>query len=111
MEDRPPYDAWGSPPTEPPPAPPAAVIPWEDRSRPWPSAFVETIVAFVRSPRRAFDSVPVRGDVLRPLLFAILVGWIGQFVYAMWEVTVGEAIRARRRPARTSHRDAGELQL
>jgi hypothetical protein len=70
------------------------VIPWEDPSRPLSAAFLETIRAFVTSPRRAFERVPVHGDVLRPLMFAILVGWIGQFVYAVWEVTVGEGIRA-----------------
>jgi len=99
MEDRP-NDPWSPPPAEPyggtpppPPVPPsAAVIPWEDPAVPWPSAFVSTIGAFYSGPRAAFARVPVRGDVLRPLVFAILVGWIGQLVYAVWEVAFGDLL-------------------
>ena len=94
MEDRPTYDAWAQPPQEPPAPPPPPVIPWEDPSRPWPAAFMETIGAFVTHPQQAFERVPAKGDVLRPLVFAILVGWIGQFFYAVYEVTFGEAMRA-----------------
>ncbi len=95
MEDRSTDDAWSPPPTEPPPpAPPAApVIPWEDPSRPWFAALVETVQAFFTGPRRAFARVPVHGDVLRPLLFAILVGWIGQFFFSVWELTLVDPLR------------------
>ncbi len=96
MEDRPTSDAWSSPPTEPPPPPatPAPpVIAWEDPSRPWFTAFVETVREFFTGPRRAFARVPVNGDVLRPLLFAILVGWIGQFFFSMWELTLIDPLR------------------
>lgn len=92
MEDRPTYDAWAPPPQEPPAPPPPPVIPWEDPSRPWLSAFTETIGAFLRNPRKAFERVPAKGDVLRPLLFAILVGWIGQFFYAVYEIAFSDAI-------------------
>ncbi len=99
MEDRP-NDPWSPPPAEPyggtpppPPVPPsAAVIPWEDPAVPWPTAFLTTIAAFFAGPRAAFARVPVKGDVLRPLVFAILVGWIGQFVYGVWEITLGDAL-------------------
>lgn len=94
MEDQTPHDAWAQPPMEPPAPPVTAVIPWEDPSRPWTSALIETIGAFIANPRRAFERVPAEGDVLRPLVFAILVGWIGQFFYAIYEITFGEAMRA-----------------
>jgi hypothetical protein len=92
MEDRPTHDAWAQPPQEPPVPAPLPVIPWEDPSRPWTSAFMETIGAFLTHPRQAFERVPAKGDALRPLVFAILVGWIGQFFYAVYEVTFGEAL-------------------
>ena len=99
MEDRPTSDAWSPPPTEPPPpappGPPApALIPWEDPSRPWFAALTETVQAFFTGPRRAYERVPVRSDVLRPLLFAILVGWIGQFFFSVWELTLVDPLRA-----------------
>ncbi len=100
MEDRPTYDAWSPPPTEPPapPAPPpippgAPLIAWEDPTRPWFGALVETVQGFFTAPRRTFERVPVRGDVLRPLLFAILVGWIGQFFLSVWELTLVDPLR------------------
>jgi len=94
MEDHPPHDAWAQPPMEPPAPPPPPVIPWEDPSRPWTAALVATIGAFITHPRQAFERVPVRGDVLRPLVFAILVGWIGQFFYAIWEISFSGMVGA-----------------
>lgn len=86
----PPPDPPGAPP---PGAPPAAVIPWEEPGRPWPSGAVETVRLLITSPRAAYERVPVRADVLRPVLFALLLGWIGLFFSSMWELTFGDAMR------------------
>ena len=86
----------GPPPFEPPPppsAPPPAVIPWEDPARAWPGALVETVRLLLSQPRRTFERVPVHGDVLRPVLFALALGWFGLVLGALWEMTVGDAMR------------------
>lgn len=72
------------------PVPP--VIPWENAERPWPSALMETIALLVRQPRQAFERVPPRGDVLRPVLFAVLLGSVGMFFAGVWELTINQAI-------------------
>jgi len=84
------FDPPGAPP---PAAPPAAVIPWEEPGRSWLSAAIETVKLLIASPRAAYERVPVRADVLRPVLFALLLGWIGLLFSAMWELTVGDMIR------------------
>jgi hypothetical protein len=99
MEDRPPdapdpvspSASWTPPPppTQPPPptGPPGrAVIPWEEPGRPWISGLIETIKLLFTSPRAAFERMPVSGDVLRPFLFAILVGWTGAVFGVTWNL-------------------------
>ena len=89
MEETPVDPLAGPPPVEPPPA----IIPWEDPSRPWPAALVETLRLMIVSPRQAFERVPPRGDVLRPVIYALLLGWLGLFFTSVWELTLGSAIR------------------
>lgn len=98
MEDRPPdapasippSDDWPPPPPPPiePPAgpPPPAVIPWEQPGVPWMTGLVETVKLLLSKPREAFERMPITGDPLRPLVFAILLGWIGAIFNAVWSV-------------------------
>lgn len=83
------------PPAEPPPptAPPPTLLPWEDPSRPWPGALVESIQQLVARPQHAFAGVPASGDVLRPVLFALIVGSVGVFFNSLWELVIGEPFR------------------
>ena len=90
MEETPVDPLAGPPPVEPPPP---AIIPWEDPSRPWPGALVDTARLMIVSPRPAFERVPPRGDVLRPVIYALLLGWVGLIFTAVWELTLGSAIR------------------
>ncbi len=103
MDERP-ADEWsgpdpvageGLPPADPPPPPPAeppAVIPWEDAAKPWTAGLVETIRLLTARPRAAFERVPAGGDVLRPILFAILLGTVGQLFTGLWELTVHQVL-------------------
>lgn len=90
MEETPFAPPPGLPPVD-PPSP--EIIPWEDPQRPWPGALVDTVRLLLISPRRAFARVPVRGDVLRPVLFALALGWLGLCFTALWELTLGNALR------------------
>jgi len=81
----PPPPAWPPPPSE-PPAPPVAVIPWEQPGLPWTTALVETVKLFLSKPRAAFERMPITGDPLRPLVFAILLGWFGAIFNTAWSI-------------------------
>ena len=79
--------------TSPPPPPPAAPtgppqsIPWEDPKRP--SAFerfAETVKAIATRPGAAFARMPKTGGIGKPLLYGIIVGWIGVGVAIFWNV-------------------------
>jgi hypothetical protein len=93
MEETPAAFPPGPPPIEPPSSPPPEVIPWEQPGRPWAGALIETVRLLVTSPRAAYERVPVRGDVLRPILFALILGWFGLVLSSMWELTLGNAMR------------------
>jgi hypothetical protein len=74
----------------PPPSPPTGAggpqgNPWERRDTlGFGSAFIETIKLFVTSPAAAFAETKRSGDYASPLIFAVLVGWIGVAVSQIW---------------------------
>ncbi len=71
------------PPTTPPSA--APLIPWEDPARTgFFDRFVETIKLLATAPADAFARMPTTGGIGKPLTFAIIVGWIGMAIYALW---------------------------
>jgi len=110
MEDRPPdapaplppSDEWPPPPPAPPPPPPGeppappspAVIPWEQPGLPWTTGLVETVKLLLAKPRAAFERMPITGDPLRPLVFAILLGWLGAIFSAIWNLAFGGVMPA-----------------
>ncbi len=79
-----------------PPPPPSAsgqrsaTIPWEDTS---PGSgfdrFVATIRELATAPGQAFRSMPTAAGLGRPLLFAIVVGWISIFFASVWILLFG----------------------
>ncbi len=76
------------PPTTPPPA--APLIPWEDPARTgFFDRFVETVKLLATAPAEAFARMPTAGGIGKPLTFAIIVGWIGIAVYALWMLLLG----------------------
>jgi hypothetical protein len=48
------------------------------------SAFIEAIKLFVTSPAEAFAQTKRSGDYASPLIFAVLVGWIGMAIGQLW---------------------------
>ncbi len=69
----------------PPPAPPgdsfeppaARGLPFEDPQQPFLDGFVETVKLMVTAPRDAYRMMEAGGDIVRPLIYAVLLGWIG----------------------------------
>jgi hypothetical protein len=101
MEDRPPdapvppqpyaaptYSAPPSPPS--PPGPPTGVaglppIPWEDPAQAFPGNLFATIGLLYSKARQAYERMPLTNDVLKPYLFALVVGWIGIAGSVLWQ--------------------------
>lgn len=79
-------------PTPPPPSPPTGAggtqgNPWERRDAlGFGGAFIEAIKLFVTSPAEAFAQTKRSGDFASPLIFAILVGWIGVVISQIWSM-------------------------
>ncbi len=72
--------------------PPMAVppIPWEDPARPeFFDRFVATIRLLATTPGEAYRRMPAAGGIGRPLLFSIIVGWIGIAISAVWMLLFG----------------------
>ena len=75
------------PPVEPPPPPSAPpVIPWEQPGLPWTTGLVETVKLLLSRPREAFERMPIGGDLLKPFLFAIVLGWLGVIFQTIWSI-------------------------
>ena len=85
-----------TPPLPPPPppygGPPGAGLPWERRAElGFLNAFLETIKLFVTNPSEAWRLTKEKGDYAEPLIFAILVSWIGIAVSSVWSGLFGQA--------------------
>ena len=102
MEDRPPDPgepvppSYGSipPPPPPPTAPPptAEVIPWEQPGVDAFSGFARTIKMLLTAPQRAYEGMPLSPAFGRPLVFGILVGWVGVLAGTFWNLIFREWI-------------------
>jgi hypothetical protein len=76
----------------PPPAAPATPrppIPWEDTARAGAlERFVETVKLLATGPSEAFERMPIVGGVGQPLLFGIVVAWIGITISSVWSLVL-----------------------
>ena len=94
-------DIPGIPPLPPPPLPPPPPppnggagqdgLPWERRTElGFFNAFLETIKLFITNPADAWRRAKEKGDYAEPLIFAILVSWIGVAVSSVWSGLFGQ---------------------
>jgi hypothetical protein len=73
------------PPIAPPPAGTPGAIPWEERQRyGFVPALVETVKLFVTAPAEAWRRTPGKGNILDPLLYALIVSWVGAIFSAIY---------------------------
>lgn len=87
----PPPPAGGGFPPPPGGAPPDG-LPWERRAElGFLNAFVETIKLFATNPAEAWRRTKEKGDYAEPLVFAILVSWIGIAISSVWSGLFGQA--------------------
>jgi hypothetical protein len=92
--DLPPEAPPPPPPFTAPPAPPGhesglPPLPFENRAVPWLNGLLETIGLFIRKPDEAFSRMNVTGDLLRPVLYAIIVGSAGYILSSVWQIAFG----------------------
>ncbi len=90
-----------------PPAADAAVVPWEQRRGGDPfRAFVETVKLFVLRPEEAWRATPERGGFESPLLFGLIVSFVGAAIAFLYRWIFGSPF-ARMFPASALHRWGG----
>src|SRR5262245_21052298 len=66
------------PPTGMPPVHGASPIPWENRAPyGFSNALVETVKLFISNPQEAFARTAQKGNLADPLLFALILSWVG----------------------------------
>jgi hypothetical protein len=74
---QPPGTAPPPPPGGVPPATDAQPLPWEQPNYPVLEALYETAKLIITAPGRAFARVSLTGSLGRPLLYAVIFGWVG----------------------------------
>jgi len=74
-----------------PPPPPTdegipvpAGLPWETPGRPPVDGFFETLKLFITRPAEAYERMPTRGDLLRPIVYAVIIGWLAVIVSQLY---------------------------
>ena len=68
-----------------PAAPGPGVIPWEEPGRPWWPRLTDTVRLLFTNPRAAFDRMPLESDVLKPFVFALILGSLGTILNLLWD--------------------------
>jgi len=86
-------------PPGPPPARPGRGIPWDERDRAgFFAALVDTTRQVLAMPGSFFRAMPVTGGLGSPLLYAVVIGWVGlvasAFYQAIFRSVVGSSFGA-----------------
>jgi len=97
MSSVPPQGPGSVPP--PPPPPPSPYVPspagpglaWETQAI-GPESFLDTAKMFITAPDQAWKFTRETGDYTRPLLFGVIVGWVGLVFNAIWSTMFGAGL-------------------
>lgn len=77
--------------TPPPPQPPG--LPWERRAQTGAvQGFADTVRRLELEPAAAFGDARRRGDLVSPLAYAVLLGFIGVVAERIWSLLVGTSL-------------------
>ncbi|MGA7991106.1 MAG: YIP1 family protein [Thermoanaerobaculia bacterium] len=93
----PPGSGYPPPPPPPPPqgpppyAPAGAGLSWESQAI-GPESFFDTAKMFIAAPEQAWRLTREAGDFTRPLLFALIVAWVGAIFNAVWGTMFGAGL-------------------
>ena len=98
MSSVPPQGPGATPPPPPPPYPPSVPPPPAAGGLPWevqaigPESFFETAKLFITAPDQAWRLTRETGDYMRPLLFGVIIGWVGLVFRAVWGTVFGAGL-------------------
>ena len=68
-------------------------IPWEERdTRGWLDALVENVKLCLFQPSEFFRRMPREGEMNSPLLYIVILGWIGGAAGQLWQFLFGQWI-------------------
>lgn len=76
----------------PPPGSGPAPLPWEQPGYPLLEGLYETAKLFFTDPSAAFARMQVAGDLGRPLIYAIIFGWLGTIAGQIYNMAMGGAM-------------------
>lgn len=91
MPPPPPPPSFGdgfAPSSDSPPEP----LPWEQPGYPFLEGLYETAKLFFTDPSTAFARMQLTGDLGRPLIFAIIFGWLGIIAGQVYNIAMGGAM-------------------
>ncbi|MCU0291937.1 MAG: YIP1 family protein [Thermoanaerobaculaceae bacterium] len=83
----PPYDG-----TLPPPPETPVLLPWEQPGYPFLEGLYETAKLFFTDPTLAFSRMQLGGELGRPLIYAIIFGWLGTIAGQVYNIALGGAM-------------------
>ncbi len=81
------------PPPPPGGVPPVQPLPWEQPGYPALEALYETAKLFLTAPSKAFARMSLTGTLGRPLLYAVIFGWLGIIASQAYSLAFRGAIR------------------
>ena len=95
----PPEPPGAQPPVQPPTPPPAGVppaqpLPWEQPDYPALEALFETAKLVITRPGEAFARMSLTGTLGRPLLYAVIFGWIGVIASQAYSLALRGAMQS-----------------
>ena len=91
----PPGSGYPPPPPPPPQGPPVMPsgpgLAWEAQAI-GPESFLDTAKLFITAPDQAWARTRETGDYTRPLLFAVIIAWVGAIFNAVWGTMFGAGL-------------------
>ncbi|HPC82651.1 MAG TPA: YIP1 family protein [Thermoanaerobaculaceae bacterium] len=76
----------------PPPAGGPPLLPWEQPGYPFLEGLYETAKLFFTEPTAAFERMQLGGELGRPILYAIIFGWLGTIAGQVYNIVMGGAM-------------------
>jgi hypothetical protein len=66
------------------------IIPFEDKSKNFFAGLLETVKLVLFQPTNFFRNYKLDGTMGRPILFALIVGWVSAIISTVWSMFIGD---------------------
>jgi hypothetical protein len=81
-----------APPPPPDTPPPEPMLPFEQPGHPFGSGLFDTVKLFITDPMTAFRRMSLKADIMRPLIYGVLLAWIGDAAAYLFALTFQASI-------------------